>query len=146
MTNDFSIREYTPADYEAMVSLWESIGLGGKHRGDDQGIIERTIQQGGKLLLMETIPGKEIIGSSWITTDGRRSYLHHFGIASRFQGKGLSKTLLEASMAFARQTGLQVKLEVHRGNERAVNLYKKAGFDYLGDYDVYIVRDIDSIL
>jgi len=27
----------------------------------------------------------------------------------------------------------------------AAALYRKAGFEYLGDYDVYIIRDIQSI-
>jgi hypothetical protein len=41
--------------------------------------------------------------------------------------------------------GLPVKLEVTQAHEPAVRLYKKAGFEYLGDYDVYIIRDIQSI-
>ncbi len=41
--------------------------------------------------------------------------------------------------------GYQVKLEVHRSNNVAVELYRKAGFEFLGDYDVYIIRDIQSI-
>jgi hypothetical protein len=27
----------------------------------------------------------------------------------------------------------------------AVELYRKAGFEFLGDYDVYIIRDVQSI-
>ncbi len=38
-----------------------------------------------------------------------------------------------------------VKLEVHRSNKRAIELYKKAGFSYLGDYDVYIIRDATTV-
>ncbi len=142
MLHDFHIRDYSPADYEAVIALWESIGLGGRHRGDNREVINRTLQSGGTLLLMEALPGKEIIGTSWLTNDGRRSYLHHFGIAEPWQGKGLSKQLLEESMQVAGKTGYQVKLEVHRSNIKAVKLYEQAGFSCLGDYDVYIVRDL----
>jgi len=45
-------------------------------------------------------------------------------------------------MKLARNKGLQVKLEVHRTNRKAINLYKSEGFQYLGDFDVYIIRDI----
>jgi ribosomal protein S18 acetylase RimI-like enzyme len=44
-----------------------------------------------------------------------------------------------------KEIGLQIKLEVHQSNERAINFYKKAGFKRLGDYDVYIIRDLQEI-
>jgi hypothetical protein len=31
---------------------------------------------------------------------------------------------------------------VHRENARAIDLYERGGFQRLGDYDVYIVRDV----
>jgi len=40
----------------------------------------------------------------------------------------------------------QVTLEVHKSNEPAVNLYKMFGFKYLGDYDIYIIRDVSKLL
>jgi ribosomal protein S18 acetylase RimI-like enzyme len=86
-----------------------------------------------------------VVGTSWLTNDGRRLYLHHFAIDPEFQGGGLSKPLLRESLKIAREIGLQVKLEVHQDNERAINFYKKAGFQRLGDYDVYIIRDLSDI-
>jgi ribosomal protein S18 acetylase RimI-like enzyme len=38
-----------------------------------------------------------------------------------------------------------VKLEVHQQNIRAIHLYQQAGFQYLGDYDAYIIRDIQRL-
>ena len=80
-----------------------------------------------------------------MTFDGRRIHLHHFGILPEYQGRGLSKSLLAESLKFVKKKGYQVKLEVHRSNSVAVKIYEKAGFRYLGDYDVYIIRDIQSI-
>jgi ribosomal protein S18 acetylase RimI-like enzyme len=142
MHDAIRIREFMACDYDTLITLWESIGLGGKHRGDNPEIIQQTLEKGGKLLLMEIRETGELIGTSWLTVDGRRTYLHHFGIAVGFQGMGLSKPLLQATMDLAREIGLQIKLEVYRSNEKAVNLYKSNGFEYLGDYDVYIIRDI----
>jgi len=51
--------------------------------------------------------------------------------------------LLEKTLAWVRETGYQVKLEVHASNKAAINLYKKYGFKYLGDYRIYIIRDIN---
>ena len=52
---------------------------------------------------------------------------------------------MDESLRFVRKKGCQVKLEVHISNLKAVSLYKKAGFTRLGDYDVYIIRDIREL-
>jgi len=145
MKSRFYIREFTESDYPEMIRLWESLDLGGAHRGDDLSIIQHTIQMGGKLLLMIDKDSNSIIGTSWLTVDGRRTYLHHFGIHIDFQGQGLANKLLKASLELAKTFGMQIKLEVHRDNEKALGLYTKAGFAYLGDYHVYIIRDISTI-
>ena len=128
------------------MELWTVTGLSRPERGDDEATIERSIALGGEMFVMtEDEDGGRITGTSWLTFDGRRLHMHHFGIIPGHQGKGLSAELLRESLRFVKEKGYQVKLEVHRTNEKAVNLYKKAGFEYLGDYDVYIIRDIQSI-
>lgn len=143
--SEFIIRDYTVNDYIEMIALWENLGLGGAHRGDDELTISRTLGLGGRLLLLVSSKSQQIIGTSWLTVDGRRTYLHHFGIHADYQGKGLSKKLLEASLKTAVTFGMQIKLEVHKQNAKALGLYRNAGFKYLGDYDVYIIRDISVI-
>lgn len=142
---NFIIRDYKIEDFNHVVELWEETGMGGAFRGDNDILIEETIKIGGKLLVMEETDKKIIIGTSWLTNDGRRIYLHHFGIKPEYQGKGLSKYLVKESIQFAKDKGLQVKLEVHKNNEIALKLYKDFGFKYLGDYDVYIIRDYSNI-
>ncbi len=145
MKPEFLIREYTDSDYPEMTGLWEKLGLGGEHRGDDMQVIRHTIDMGGQILLLIEPDAKAIIGTSWLTIDGRRTYLHHFGIHADYQGKGLAKTLLDTSLKLAKTYGMQIKLEVHKDNSKALGLYKKAGFTYLGEYLVYIIRDISVI-
>jgi ribosomal protein S18 acetylase RimI-like enzyme len=143
--NTLIIRAYRDEDFPAIDQLWSETGMGGKIRGDDRETIRNTLLQGGRLFVLVDRETGEVIGTSWLTVDGRRIYLHHFGIKPVYQGKGYSRQLLEASLDFARSTGLQIKLEVHKVNERAVRLYEKAGFSYLGDYLVYIIRDYKDI-
>jgi ribosomal protein S18 acetylase RimI-like enzyme len=142
MENEFVIRDYKEGDYGEIFPLWESLGLGSAHRGDDEQVISRTINMGGRLLVMVETSGSQLIGTSWLTVDGRRTYIHHFGIHADFQGKHLADKLLEVTLEIAKSIGLQIKLEVHSENLKAINLYQKAGFQYLGDYLVYIIRDI----
>jgi ribosomal-protein-alanine N-acetyltransferase len=93
------------------------------------------------LLLLEHRADSKVVGTSWISCDGRRLFLHHFGIRPSFQGRGLSKILLRETLAHARAVEMQIKLEVHRANLRAIELYRKGGFEALGEYEVYIIRD-----
>ncbi len=133
------IRDYGPADFPAIAALWAETGLGGAPRGDNQQIIEQSIAMGGKMLVA-TLEDNTLIGTSWMTFDGRRIHLHHFGISPQYQRQGIGRQLAIASIAFAKEKGYQIKLEVHQTNTAAIELYKGLGFQYLGDYDVYIIR------
>ena len=140
-----NIRNYKPEDYNGLMHVWQQTNLSTPNRGDDENTIEKTLSLGGKLLIMEDVSNNKIIGTSWMTTDGRRLYIHHFGILPEYQGKGLSKLLLSESNKFAIKLGQQFKLEVHKDNHIAKKLYKNYGFQYLGDYEVFIVRDLKKL-
>jgi ribosomal-protein-alanine N-acetyltransferase len=145
LPGNFIIRPYRHGDFAGIKYLWEATNLSSPQRADDMAIIEESIIMGGALLILEDISSGTICGSSWMTFDGRRIHLHHFGILPEYQGKGYSKALLEHSLEIVKQKGYQVKLEVHKTNKRAVNLYKKYGFKSLGDYDIFIIRDVSKI-
>jgi len=140
------IRDYREEDFDEVVRFWQLTDLGNPARGDTIDTIRRTLELGGKLLVLQSKTESRICGTSWMTYDGRRITLHHFGILPEYQGQGLSKILLKESLKFVRENGSQVKLEVHSGNLKAINLYKKFGFVHLGEYNVYIIRDISKLL
>lgn len=145
LIDNFIIREYREDDYTGISQFWDLTGMGSPERGDTNKTILDTIKLGGCMLVMEEKSTGRISGTSWMTFDGRRILLHHFGILPEFQGKGLSKGLLKESLLFIKTKGYQVKLEVHTTNYKAINLYKKFGFLHLGDYNVFIIRDISKL-
>jgi len=145
LRDNFIIREYREEDYDGIAQFWDLMDMGNPERGDSREIIERTIKMGGSLLVMEEKGTGRISGTSWMTFDGRRILLHHFGILPQFQGNGLSKILMKESLQVVRRKGFQVKLEVHSANFKAINLYKKFGFKHLGEYKVFIIRDISNL-
>ncbi len=138
------IRDYRPEDFETIYDLWVQTDLTQPERGDSAEVIERCIERGGRLLVMEDYEDGKIIGSSWMTWDGRRIYLHHFGILPAYQGRGLGTELARESLEWIRKTGQQVKLEVHKDNVAAKRLYEKLGFFAFRDYDIYMIRDLES--
>jgi len=139
------IRDYQSADYHQIMELWDQTGLGGRGRGDDQKIIEDSLKLGGKFLVAEDTLSKSIIGTSWMTFDGRRIHLHHIGVLPEYRNHGCGRLLTRHSLLFARDKGYQIKLEVREDNKKAIDIYKQIGFQRLGDYDIYIVRDVDGI-
>ncbi len=145
LSGNFVIRPYRHGDFAGIKYLWEATDMGNPGRGDDEAIIEESIKIGGTLLILENTSLNTICGTSWMTFDGRRIHLHHFGILPEYQGKGYSKTLLEHSLTFVKTKGYQVKLEVHKTNKRAINLYERYGFKSLGDFDIFIIRDTSKI-
>lgn len=138
--NNYVVRDFRSEDFEQLQALWVLTNVGGAERGDTLEVILRTIKQGGRMLLL--IVDNQVAGSSWMTQDGRRMYLHHFSITPEFQGMGLSHMLLNTSLAWIREQGLQTKLEVHEDNRIAADLYLKYGFKELEGYKVYIIRDV----
>jgi ribosomal protein S18 acetylase RimI-like enzyme len=142
--HEYFIRDYRTTDFSGIYKLWIATGMTSPQRGDNEASIAETLKIGGKFLVMQDRSGM-IIGTSWMTYDGRRIHLHHFCIHPDHQGEGHSKDLLKESMCFVKEKGCQVKLEVHSTNLKAINLYAKAGFKRLGDFDVYIIRDLSEI-
>jgi [ribosomal protein S18]-alanine N-acetyltransferase len=142
---NFYIRDFTSEDFNQVNEIWELTAMGGKQRGDNLTVINKTLNNGAKLLVLIEKETEKVIGTSWMTHDFRRIYLHHFGIHPEHQRLGLGEFLAETSIQFAKEQKMQIKLEVHKDNIAAIKLYEKIGFNYLGDYFVYIIRDVESI-
>ncbi len=126
--------------FQEIVNIWHKTGVGNPARGDNYEVVQRTIEQGGKILTL--LENDTIIGTVWLTHDFRRLYLHHMAIHPDWQGKKLAHFLLESSLDYAHKLGYQAKLEVDRNNLPAKHLYKKYGFKELGDFLVLIKRDV----
>lgn len=134
------IRDYQSKDFLQVEALWKACSVYSSERGDSAEIIDRCTGQGGKLLVMEDPANGKIIATSWLTWDGRRMLMHHFAVRPSYQNKGYGRRLALKSLEFAREKGAPVKLEVSPLNIPATKLYKSLGFELLGDYDVYMLK------
>lgn len=143
--DNFYVRKYLNDDYQQICDLWDITGVGSAKRGDNQNSIKNTLKHGGEFFILAEKNTEKVIGTSWITNDGRRLYLHHFAILPEYQSNGFSHLLVKKSLQYAKEMQLQIKIEVHDDNEIALNLYKSYGFKSLGDYRVFIIRDLDAI-
>lgn len=87
--------------------------------------------------LVAVLDGR-IVGSAGVTAVGSRRKVAHrarFGISilKECWGMGIGRVLMEASIDCARKAGFtQLELEVVADNERALSLYRCAGFEEYG--------------
>ena len=87
--------------------------------------------------LVAVVDGR-IVGSAGVTAVGGRRKLAHrarFGISvlKDYWGMGIGRVVMEASIDCAHRAGYtQLELDVVAGNERAVSLYRRAGFEEYG--------------
>ena len=135
----YRILDFSADKYSAVIDVWTATGLAQAWRKDDLETILRTLANGAKLKLLLD-PSDRVIGTSWITHDYRRSWIHHFAIHPDFQGNGYSHLLMISTIQVIEELGYQAKLEVHHNNEKAVRLYEKGGFRELEGYMVYMKR------
>ncbi len=135
-----NLREYKDTDYQSILKLWKVTNLGGEERGDNSHSIELSLLREGKFWVLEDITKVAIIGCCWLTNDSRRLYMHHLGVLPEYQRKGYGRLLTETALAYAKSVTMQIKLEVHHTNKRAIDIYKRLGFDFLEGYKVMIKR------
>ena len=99
--------------------------------------LEETERSSNEVELIAVIDGR-IVGSAGVSAvRSRRKVAHRarFGISilKEYWGMGIGRVLMDASIDCARQAGYtQLELEVVADNERAVSLYRHAGFEEYG--------------
>lgn len=99
--------------------------------------LEETERSGNEVEIVAIIDGR-IVGSAGVSAvRSRRKVAHRarFGISilKEYWGMGIGRMLTDASIDCARQAGYtQLELKVVAGNERAVSLYRLAGFEEYG--------------
>lgn len=134
----YLLRDFAEEDFGSLSELWAAAGIGNPARGDGLESVRRTLARDGRLLVLAS--GDRIVGSAWVSDDGRRLYLHHMAVLPELQGRGLGKRLMEAAVGVARERRMQMKLEVSEANAGAIALYRKYGFETLEGYRTMIRR------
>ena len=100
-------------------------------------VLQERADSADEIELLAEIDGK-VVGTAGISCVGRREKLKHraefgIGIDRAYWGFGIGHALTEACIECAEAAGYaQLELDVTAENERAIALYKKAGFVEFG--------------
>jgi len=59
------IRDFDASDFDAVDQLWSLTHMGGSIRNDTPETIQRTLDAGGRLFILEDEISHQVIGTSW---------------------------------------------------------------------------------
>ena len=99
--------------------------------------LEETERSGNEVELIAVIDGRIVGSAGVLAVRSRRKVAHRarFGISilKEHWGIGIGRVLMDACIDCARRAGYtQLELSVVAGNERAVSLYRRVGFEEYG--------------
>ena len=125
------IREFSwPADYEAVIKLWQAVGL---HNPTVDGVadLRAVSERNPGLFLLAVEPHARVVGSVIGTFDGRRAYIYHVAVHPDYRRKGYGSALLrEVEQRIWRLGAKKLRFMVHSDNKEAHTFYRTLGFDF----------------
>jgi len=68
------------------------------------------------------------------------------GVSPGSEGRGIGRSLLTCAEQQQRKKVTQMKLTVRRSNERAIGLYKRCGYEWVGTYRGYYHDGEDGLI
>ena len=93
-------------------------------------------------LMLVALDGDKVVGNAIVERNRVKRYNHRAEISITvlrdYWGQGIGSRLMEMMIDFAKSVKIEsLYLEVRKDNERAISLYKKYGFEEIGEYKGY---------
>lgn len=91
------------------------------------------------------VENEEILGYIGFLILFEHAQITTLGVAEKYQGKGLSKLLMNHVIRMAEENGCEdISLEVRISNKKAINLYEKYGFIQINVRKSYYANPIED--
>ncbi|HTT14729.1 MAG TPA: GNAT family acetyltransferase [Thermoplasmata archaeon] len=121
------IREFEPADEEAVVALWHRCGLV-RPTNDPHQDIARKQKVRPDLLLVGTIDGR-LIASVMAGYEGHRGWINYLAVDPAERRRGLGRAMMEEAERRLRSSGCpKINLQVRRTNVEVLAFYARIGY------------------
>jgi ribosomal protein S18 acetylase RimI-like enzyme len=123
------IRQFTPADTEAVVAVWESCGLV-RPWNDPRRDIARKLTVQPELFLVATEPSDgAVVAAGMAGFDGHRGWVNYLAVRPDLQGSGLGRAFMAEFERLLTDLGCpKVNLQVRAGNEQVIGFYESLGY------------------
>ncbi len=123
----FTIRQYQPADQQAVIALWHETDLV-RPPNDPATDIATKVAHSPELFLVGTLDGV-IIATIMIGYEGHRGWINYLAVSPKSQGGNFGRKLMAEAETRLRKLGCpKVNLQVRTTNTKVIAFYEKLGF------------------
>ena len=129
-SQNVSIREFKPEDYDGVINLWTSANLSFKPKGrDSYKKLNEQVKNGHTLLLIAEYKD-EIIGTALGTHDGRKGWINRVAVDKKFRRKKIAKRLISELESWFEKNGLEVfACMIETGNTVSMEVFKNLRYE-----------------
>jgi len=136
------IREFHPDDADAVVTLWEQVGLT-RPWNDPYADIARKLSCQPEFFLVGEVDGR-IVATVMGGYDGHRGHIYYLAVDPSCQGQGLGGALLAHLESLLIAIGCpKINLQVRLDNAQVVGFYEHHGYEvfHVSDIGKRLIRD-----
>jgi ribosomal protein S18 acetylase RimI-like enzyme len=139
------LRAMTPADYDAVLALWQASEGVGLNESDTREAVAVYLARNPGFSLVAEKDGATA-GAVLCGHDGRRGYLHHLAVARQHRGRGLGRALVEESLTRLRAHGItKCNIFLYAGNSAGRAFWRREGWVLREDLIVVQKSVADSV-
>ncbi len=133
MKDKIKIREFEPADYDAVMTLWKESELPAKPKGRDskEKMLKEVTRDTATLLVAESENenGGNVIGTVLATHDGRKGWINRLAVTEAFRHRGIARRLLEEAENTLYNRGLEIiACLIEDYNDLSMDFFQKSGY------------------
>ena len=130
---DYTIREMTIDDYDAVRALWEQTEGMSLEEGDDRHAIGIYLRRNPGFCFLAYVHG-ELAGTVLCGHEGRRGILRHLAVKRQFRGKGIARALINRCLAALAKDGItKCNIFVLDSNSQGRSFWEHMGWRLLED-------------
>ncbi len=125
---EMMIRAYAPADFAAVVTLWEACGLNKPYNDPARDIARMSASHDCQLYV--GLAGDRLIASIMVGHDGHRGWIYRLAVAPDCRRRGLGRRLMQLAENWVTARGIaKCQLMIRDGNDEAGPFYEGLGYE-----------------
>jgi len=122
------IRRYSSSDQSSIITLWERCGLI-RPWNDPKKDINRKLKAQPELFFVGVLDGV-LIASAMAGYEGHRGWINYLAVSPDHRQKGYGRIIMQEVERQLKIIGCpKINLQIRESNTRAINFYKKLGYD-----------------
>ena len=127
--SEFDIQRLGIDDYDGIIALWASTGIGHKPQGRDSRERVAREMEDPRNRFLGAFHADRLVGVVIANYESRRSWINRLAVHEDYRGQGLAGTLITAAEAFLHEQGaLVISALIEEDNAASIRAFSKSGY------------------